>query len=145
MRVSQKNKNKSVTLCALCPYSPVYAVLLSDRWRQYELISSPCSDSPLLTTECLQVTPSVGSSLSWDRLVYSAATFPAIVWSQLKLDLKERATTNGIKLELAQTAAVDLLPNEFDATANVSLLARLQKLSVNLIEKFKVFKESFKF
>ncbi len=38
---------------------------------------SPCSDSPLPTTECLQATPSVSSSVSWDGPVYSAATFPA--------------------------------------------------------------------
>ncbi len=43
--------------------------------------------------------------------VHSAATFPATVWSQFKLDLKERETTKEIKSELEQTAAADLLPN----------------------------------
>ncbi len=61
--------------------------------------------------------------------VYSAATFPAAVWSQFKLDLKERETTKEIKCGPTQTAAADLLPNESHATANVSLLACLQKLS----------------
>ncbi len=83
----------------------------------------------LPATECLQVTPSVGSSSSWDRPVYSTATFPATVWSQFKLDLKERETTNEIKHEPLQTAAAELLPKESHATANVSLLAGLQKLS----------------
>ncbi len=32
----------------------LYAALRSDRWRRYELIGSPCSDSPLTTAECLQ-------------------------------------------------------------------------------------------
>ncbi len=41
-------------LCSLCPDWLVHTALLSDRWRQYELISSPCYDSPLPTTECLQ-------------------------------------------------------------------------------------------
>ncbi len=60
----------------------------------------------------------------WDGPVYSAATSPATVWSQFKLDLKrERQQTK------EQTAAADFLPNESHATANVSLLARLQKLS----------------
>ncbi len=38
--------------------------------------------------------------------------------------------------EPAQTAAADLLPNKFHATANVSLLARLQKLLLELKKKF---------
>ncbi len=41
------------------------------------------------TTECQQAAPSVGSSSSWDGPVYSAATFPATVWSQFKLDSTE--------------------------------------------------------
>ncbi len=83
MKVLWKNK-KSDALCTLCPDWPVYAVLLSDRWCRYELISSPCSDSPLPTTECLRATPSGGSSSSWDGPVYCTATFPAAVWSQFK-------------------------------------------------------------
>ncbi len=114
---------QSVMLSVLCLNSPVRAVLLSNRWCQYELISSPCFDWPLSITECLQATPSVSSSSSWDRPVYSAATFPATVWSQFKLDFKERATTNKIKHELEPTAAVDLLCNKRHATANVSLQA----------------------
>ncbi len=66
---------------------------------------------------CLQATPSVSSNSSCDGLVYCAATFPATVWSQFKLDLKERETTNEIKCEPALMAA-----------ANVNILARLQKL-----------------
>ncbi len=64
-------------------------VLLSNRWRQYELIAvrALLLDSPLLTTVCLQVTPSVGSSWSWDEPVYSAAPFPATVSNP---NLKER-------------------------------------------------------
>ncbi len=51
--------------------------------------------------------------------VYSTATFPATVWSQFKLDLKERDN----KRNKTRAAAADLLPNESHATANVSLLA----------------------
>ncbi len=50
------------------------------------------SGSPLLT-ECLQATPSFSSSSTWDGRVYSAATFPATVSSQFKLELKKRKTT----------------------------------------------------
>ncbi len=46
-----------------------------------------------------------------------------------KLDLKERVTANEIKCKPVQTAAVDLLPNDSYAKANVSLLAPLLKLS----------------
>ncbi len=63
---------------------------------------------------------------SWDGPVYSAAPFPAfgLVMNLLsKLDLKERETTNGIKHEPEQTAAVDLLPSGSHAAANVSSLA----------------------
>ncbi len=69
---------------------------------------------------------------------YVAATFPATVSSQFKLDLKGRVTANKIKCKLAQTASADLLPNEFHATANVSLLARLQKLSTATLMLLKV-------
>ncbi len=54
--------------------------------------------------------------------------------SQFKLDLKERATASEIKREPAQSAAGDLLPNESHATAYVSLLPCLQKLSATLTE-----------
>ncbi len=37
-RVSRKNL-KSVTLCTLCPNLLVSASLLSNKWRQYDLIS----------------------------------------------------------------------------------------------------------
>ncbi len=68
------------------------------------------------------------SHIGWDGPVYSAATFPATVWSQFKLDLKERETTNEIKREPDQKqggeAAADLLPNESHATASISVLDR---------------------
>ncbi len=48
----------SDALCTLSPDWPFYVVILSDKWRRYLLISSPCSDSPLPTTECLQAAPS---------------------------------------------------------------------------------------
>ncbi len=131
-RVSWKN-GTSVTLSVLIGRS----ALLSNRWCWFELISSLCSDSPLLTTECLQATPSVNSRSSWDGPVYSAATFPVIVSSQFKLDLKERETTNIIKREPEQMSAVELLSNESYATANISLLACLQKSSAaTLTENF---------
>ncbi len=112
---------KSDTVCTLCPNSLVYTALLSNRWCWYELISSPCSYSPLPTTECLQATPSVGSS--WDGPVYSTATYPVTVSSRFKLDLKERATTIEIKPKLAKMAAAEFLFNQCHATASASLLA----------------------
>ncbi len=48
---------------------------------------------------------------------------------QLFGHLKARATTNKIKCEPVQMAAADLLPSESHSAANVSLQARLQKLS----------------
>ncbi len=80
----------SDALCTLCPNSPVYAVLLSDRWRQYELISS----------ECLQATPSVGSSSSWDGPVYFICKCLVSVQTGLKGESddkqnKARAGVNG--------------------------------------------------
>ncbi len=47
----------------------------------------------------------------------------AVLFPQFKLDLKERATANETKRELAQTAKGKLLPKESHATGNVSLLA----------------------
>ncbi len=41
-----------------------------------------------------------------------------------------------IKHELAQMDVVDLLPNKSHAIANVSLLARLQKLSIATLSIF---------
>ncbi len=110
----------SDALCTFCPNLPVHSTLLSDRWCQ---LFVPYR-SPLPTTECLQVTPSVGSSSSWDGPVYSVATFPATVQLEFKLDFTERATINKIKCEPRQIAAAELLPNEAHATANISLLAR---------------------
>ncbi len=92
MRVSWKNGKIADALRTLCPNLPVYADLLSDRWRWYELISSLCSDLPPPTTECLQATPLVSLNLSWDGPVYSTATFPATFLFRFKLDLKEGAT-----------------------------------------------------
>ncbi len=59
------------------------------------------------------------SSSSWDRPVYSTATFPATASSQLKLDLKDKSNNNKI-IKPEATAAMELLPNKFHATANVS-------------------------
>ncbi len=68
------------------------------------------------------------------RPVYSTATQPAFVSSQFKVDLKERATTN----------EADLRPNKSHATANVSLLARLQKLSTATSKKMNRTKDFLK-
>ncbi len=94
------------------------------------------SDSPLLTTECLQVTPSVGSSSSWDAAVYFTATSPATILSQPKLDLRERATANNLKHELEQKqgeeATAELLPNESHDTAKVSLFSSFASYQLQL-------------
>ncbi len=100
-----------VALSVLCPDWPVYAAPLSGRWYRVRvgLISSPCSDLPLSTTACLHATPSVSSCSSWDRPVYSTATFSAMFLPQFKLDLNKRATTNKIKCKPARTATAKLL------------------------------------
>ncbi len=112
MRQVSRKHEKSLTLS-------VYAALLSARWHS-DLISSPCSDSPLPTTECLQITTSFSSSSSWDGAVYCAATFPATVSSQFKLDLEKKSVN---KRNKAWAGTNDLLPNGSHATANVSLVA----------------------
>ncbi len=71
---------------------------VSMSWLAHRALTRLCQQ------QCLQVTPSVGSSSRWDGAVYSAATFPASVWSQFKLDSQERTTTNEIKHEPEQTA-----------------------------------------
>ncbi len=58
--------------------------------------------------------------------------------------LKRESDTNEIKHELAQTAAVDLLPNESHLTANVSLLARWQKLFAATLRRHKQIFQKFK-
>ncbi len=78
--------------------------------------------------QCLQVTPSVSLSSSWDGPVYSPETFPATIWSQFKLDLKEKATTNE-RARGGANSCSGFASHESHATANVSLLALLQKLS----------------
>ncbi len=58
---------------------------------------------------------------------------------RLKLDLKEKATTDEIKCEPARMAAEKLFPNESHATANVSLLAHWRKLpTANFIKEVKI-------
>ncbi len=123
-RVSQKNVHS-----ALIGWSMLRFLATGGVGTSWLAVHALGSDSSLPTTECLQATLSVGLTSSWDGAVYSAATFPATVWSQFKLDLRERATTNEIKHEPAQTSAEDLLPSASHATANVSLLDCLQKLS----------------
>ncbi len=73
--------------------STLHFLATSDVGTSWVAVRVSHSVSPLLTTECLQATPSAGVSSSWDGPLYSAATFPATVWSWFKLDLKGRATT----------------------------------------------------
>ncbi len=91
-----------------------------------------------MTTKCLQALPSIGSSSSWDGPVYSAATFPATVWSQFKLDRekRERQQTK-IKCDPEQKqgeeAAAELLPSKSHATVKVSLLAKVTNCSFKFV------------
>ncbi len=127
-RVLQKN-GKSLTLSVLSVLIHRYMLRLSATgevgmsWLAHRALTHLCQQ------HCLQATASVDLSSSWDGPVHSATTFPATLSSQFKLDLKESATTNEVKQEPAQTTAAELLRNESHATANVSLLACLQKLS----------------
>ncbi len=115
-------KLKSVTpsvLSILIRWSKLYFLARGD----VKLISSPCSDSPLLLAEASQSKPHRQSARA--RAEIDQFTSLQLVWSQFKLDLKERET-NEIKHKLVQIVAADLLPNESHATANISLLAHLQ-------------------
>ncbi len=58
--------------------------------------------------------------------VYSAATFPATVWSQFKLDLKERDNKRS-KTRAGANSCSKVASQESHDTANVSLLAHQQK------------------
>ncbi len=122
-RVLWKNEK-----CSFCPNLPVCSAPLSNRWHRCEPISSPCSDSPLPTAECLQATPSVGSSSSSDGPVYYTATFPATVWSQFKLDFKKKDNKRNEVWAGANNCSGSA-HEESHATANISSLAHLQKLS----------------
>ncbi len=106
------------------------------RHKQQAFIDSYCSCSFIPVSDALcTLCPdwplySVLLSDRWClwRISLLRFSFPATVSSRFKLDLKERATTNKIKCEPVQMAAVKLLPNKTHATANVSLLACSQKL-----------------
>ncbi len=113
---------QSVTLSVLSVligWSTLHFLATGDVGTSWLAVHVLRSDSPLPTTEYLQTTPSVSSSLSWDGEVYSAATFPATGSSWFKLNLKERATIE-IKRKPVQTAAANLLPNESQVTANIN-------------------------
>ncbi len=91
---------KSVTLSVLSVLigqSTLHFLATGDVGTSWLAVCALRSDSSLPTTESLQATPTVGSNLSWNGPVYSAATFPATTSSWFKLDLKERVTTNGKK------------------------------------------------
>ncbi len=115
---------QSVALSAfsvLIGWSTLCFLATGDIFTRWLAVRALSSDSPLPTTECLQTTL---TAWAW------AATFPANVLSQFKLDLlKERASTNGIKHEPTSTAMAELLPNESHAAANVSLLAKITNCS----------------
>ncbi len=84
---------QSVTLSVLSVligWSMLYFLATGEASTSWFAVHALCADLPLPTTECLQATTLVGLSSSWDGPVYSAATSPATVWSQFKLDLKER-------------------------------------------------------
>ncbi len=104
----------------LCVFPSCFCI---QDWYKSYYSCSVCPVSDALCTLCP------------DWPVYSAATFPATVLSLIMLDLKERATTNDIKLELEQKqrgeAVAELLPNESHAAASVSLLAKVISCSFN--------------
>ncbi len=84
-----------------------------------------CALTRLCQQQCLQAASSVGSSWSWDGSVYSfCCNFPCNCFVSVQTGLKrENKTSNEIKCEPAQSAAVKLFRNESHATAKASLLA----------------------
>ncbi len=92
MKVLWKNEKSFMlsVLSVLIGRSTLRFLVTGDVGMSWLAVHALRSDSPLPATERLQTTPSVGSSSSWDRPVYSAATFPATVWSQFRLDFRER-------------------------------------------------------
>ncbi len=142
-RVSRKNE-KPVTLSVLSVLnrrSTLCVFATGNVGTSWLAVRTLRSDSPLPITECLHATPSVGLRSNWDGPVRCAATFPL---SQFKLDLKDGVTTKEIKCEAAQTAAEDLFTNKSHATANVSLLAHLQKFSTATLTLWKFVKRGGK-
>ncbi len=107
-------------LSVLIGRSTLCFLVTGDIGTSWLAVCALCSDSPLPTTECLQATPSAGSSSSWDRSVYSAATFPATISSQFRLNLQERATINKIICEPEQT-----IDSQQISCYNISLLAKV--------------------
>ncbi len=104
-------------------YSLPVLAYVSTSWLAVRAL---CSDSPLPTT----------LSPTWARAETDQFTPLQLSMSktvQFKQDFKEKATTNEIKHEpekkRGEEAAAELLPNESNATANVSLLAHSQRLS----------------
>ncbi len=65
-------------------------MLLSNRWRWYELISSQCSKSSLPTTDCLQAT----LSFKLRRTSLLCCNFPCNCVVSVQTGLKERETTS---------------------------------------------------
>ncbi len=82
--------NSVIALCTLCPNSPVYAALLSDKWCCYELISSPCCDSPLSTTVFASHTVSrLKLELRWTGLLH--CSFPCNHFVSVQIGLKKES------------------------------------------------------
>ncbi len=116
--------------CTLCPDWLVYAVLLCNRWRKYELISYSCLTLRLGSADSRV---SASSTVSWLKLELRRTSllwcsFPCNCFVSVQTVLKG-VTTNETKREPEATAAA-----ESQATANISLLAHYQKLpTANLI------------
>ncbi len=84
---------------SMCSYWLLYTVLLCDRWRRYKLIGCWSRWHALHSKthhcrKCLQEPVSL-LELSWDRAIYSAATFPVTVLSRceslVKTELKKES------------------------------------------------------
>ncbi len=115
-------------LSILIGWCTLHLLVTGDISTSWWAVRCLCSDSPMPTTECLQGTPSVGLSSSWDGPVYSAATCPATVWSQFKLYSKESNNKRNKTHVRAKTGG-ELLSSESHATANVSLLPKVTRCS----------------
>ncbi len=108
---------------ALCPNWPVYTAHLSDRWCRYKLISCSCLALWFVSANNRMSASHTVSRLELKlrRTSLLCCNFPCNRFVSVQTGLTRESDKWGM-------TAADLFPNKSHATANVSLLACLQKL-----------------
>ncbi len=123
---------QSATLSLLSVLSGQPSLCFLMTGGQYELMSCLC-----LTISFTSASNgmSVSDTVSWLKLELRRTSllrsnFPWNCFIPVQTGLKRESDKSKTKHEPAQTTAADLLPNKSHATANVSVLARSQELSL---------------